>query len=150
VTGSSANSWNRITTTSFHTKLRRDLWGNGVFYNVLLLLATFGAIPYSLATVIFSRHDSLVEYLFTTVAWPPLLHVCYLSIKSHWVPVSYLLNPPQYPDRKSQTSRPNHKVSSSEAGQNEVESRLRHGMKRVGRDMLHLSRKIEIRDDPES
>ncbi|KAJ5127200.1 nucleotide-diphospho-sugar transferase [Penicillium atrosanguineum] len=148
VTGSSANSWNRITTMSFVTKLRRDLWDNGVFYNVVLLLATLGATVYSISTAIFTRRDSLVEYLLTTVAWPPLLHACYLSLKSHWVPVSYLLNPPQYPDRKSQTCR-FEKVSNSEAV-DEVESRLRQGMKRVGRDMLHLSRKLDIGDDAES
>lgn len=148
MTGSSANSWNRITTMSFVTKLRRDLWDNGVFYNVIILLATLWATLYSISTAIFTRRDGLVEYLLTTVAWPPLLHACYLSLKSHWVPVSYLLNPPQYPDHKSQT-RKSEKVLNSEA-LDEVESRLRQGMKSVGRDMLHLSRKIAIRDDAES
>lgn len=134
---------------SFVTKLRRDLWDNGVFYNVLLLLATLGAIFYSISTVIFTRRDSLVEDLLTTVAWPPLLHACYLTLKSHWVPVSYLLSPPQYPDHKSQACR-SKEVSSSEAEPSEVESRLRQGMRRVGRDMLHLTRKIDIKDDAES
>jgi hypothetical protein len=134
---------------SFVTKLRRDLWDNGIFYNVLVLLATIGAIFYSISTAIFTRRDSLVEELLTTVAWPPLLHACYLTLKSHWVPVSYLLSPPQYPDRKSQACR-SEEISSSEAAPSEVESRLRQGMRRVGRDMLHLTRKIDIKDDAES
>ncbi|KAJ6120513.1 nucleotide-diphospho-sugar transferase [Penicillium sp. IBT 18751x] len=147
VTGSSVNSWNRITTMSLVTKLRRDLWDNGVFYNVIILLATLWAIFHSLSTAMFIHHDSLVGYLLTPVAWPPLLHACYLSLKSHWVPVSYILNPPHYPDRKSRTHRPE-KVPNSEAV-DKVESRLRQGMRSVGRDMLHLSHKINVRDDAE-
>lgn len=138
-----------MTTMSFYTKLRRDLWDNGIFYNVLLLLATVGAIFYSVATSIFTRNDNSVGNLLTTVAWPPLLHMCYLSLKSHWVPISYLLNPPQYPDRKSKSPRSDHVVSTSEAVQEEVESRLRHGMNRVGRDMFYLGRKVDIKDDAE-
>ncbi|KAE8348863.1 glycosyltransferase like family 2-domain-containing protein [Aspergillus coremiiformis] len=45
--------------------------------------------------------ESLPTRFLTTMAWPPLLHICYLTITNHWVPVAYLLNPPVYPARIS-------------------------------------------------
>jgi len=149
VTGSSANSWNRVTTISFYRKLRRDLVNNGILHNVLLAFATVGAIYYAVATAISTHHESLIVYWLTTFAWPPLLHVCYLSLKSHWVPVRYLLSPPRYIDRNSKTSNSVHDGSTSEVVHGEVESRLRYGMKRVGRDMLYFGRRIDIKDDTE-
>ncbi|KAJ5765269.1 hypothetical protein N7520_004828 [Penicillium odoratum] len=101
VTGSTANSWNRLTGSSMSSYIRlyRDLWENRLFCNVIVLIATLGAMFYTTAVVL-SGNQSLIK-LLTSIAWPPLLHVCYLSIVNNWVPVAYLLDPPNYPDRKA-------------------------------------------------
>lgn len=101
VTGSLENSWNRFSVVSFSTRLYRDLWGNGVLYNVCWLIATAGALAYSIAMSIYSEDPHVVSTSLTAVAWPPLLHVCYLAVVNNWVPVAYLLRPPRYPDRSS-------------------------------------------------
>lgn len=86
---------------SLSTKLYRDLWENGILYNVCLLVATLGALAFSIATTISSGDSHVVSNSLTAVAWPPLLHVCYLAVVNNWVPVAYLLRPPRYPDRRS-------------------------------------------------
>ncbi|GLA13332.1 hypothetical protein AnigIFM62618_010320 [Aspergillus niger] len=101
VTGSSANSWNRSATPTSFQKLYHNLWHNGIAYSIVVLLATIASIVYSIYTTITTIDDSLLSRLLTTIAWPPMLHICYLSIVSYWAPVSYLLNPPRYPERKA-------------------------------------------------
>ncbi|GKZ33591.1 hypothetical protein AbraIFM66950_003498 [Aspergillus brasiliensis] len=101
VTGSSANSWNRRATPTSLQKLYHNLWHNGIAYSIVVLLATLASIFYSIYSAITAADDSLRSRLLTTIAWPPMLHICYLSIVSYWAPVSYLLNPPRYPERKA-------------------------------------------------
>lgn len=101
VTGSSANSWNRSATPTSFQKLYHNLWHNGIAYSIVVLLATIASIVYSIYTAITTTDDRLLSRLLTTIAWPPMLHICYLSIVSYWAPVSYLLNPPRYPERKA-------------------------------------------------
>ncbi|RAK87175.1 glycosyl transferase [Aspergillus costaricaensis CBS 115574] len=101
VTGSSANSWNRSATPTSLQKLYHNLWHNGIAYSVVILLATIASIVYSIYSAITSTDVGLLSRLLTTIAWPPMLHICYLSIASYWAPVSYLLSPPRYPERKA-------------------------------------------------
>lgn len=102
VTGSKENSWNRITKSSFCKMLYQDLWQNGILQSICLLILTIATILFSTWTSLTtSDSESLTIRLFTTVAWPPLLHICYLTIANHWVPVAYLFSPPVYPVRSS-------------------------------------------------
>ncbi|KAF7590990.1 hypothetical protein BBP40_002184 [Aspergillus hancockii] len=102
VTGSKDNSWNHITKSSIYIMLYQDLWQNGILQSIGLLLATIGAILFTTWTTLTTTDTGILALrLLTTVAWPPLLHICYLTITNHWVPVAYLLSPPHYPDRKS-------------------------------------------------
>ncbi|KAJ5908128.1 glycosyl transferase [Penicillium taxi] len=103
VTGSTANSWNRIAAVSSYMRIYRDLWQNGIFYNLLLLLVTLGAFLYSTAVGIFTNDEIFTTRLLTTLVWPPLLHICYLALANNWVPVAYLLDPPHYPERKTES-----------------------------------------------
>lgn len=101
MTGSSANSWNRSATPTSLQKLYHNLWHNGIAYSIVILLATIASIVYSIYSAITSTDVGLLSRLLTTIAWPPMLHICYLSLVSYWAPVSYLLNPPRYPERKA-------------------------------------------------
>lgn len=111
VTGSLENSWNRFGVMSLSTRLYRDLWENGVLYNVCWLVVTLGALAYSIGMAISSEDPSVVSTSLTAVAWPPLLHVCYLAVVNNWVPVSYLLRPPRYPDRKTLSDEEEHGIA---------------------------------------
>ncbi|KAF7155390.1 hypothetical protein CNMCM5623_007461 [Aspergillus felis] len=115
VTGSSANSWNRFTELPIYKKIRKDLLDNGLVYSVFLYLATFStfllsfyavASNYSAVSSDYAPNamiapKSLIMELLTTVAWPPLLHIGYLTASNLWVPVGYLLHRPEYPERRS-------------------------------------------------
>ncbi|PYI09271.1 glycosyl transferase [Aspergillus sclerotiicarbonarius CBS 121057] len=100
VTGSSANSWNRTATPSFLQKFHHNLWHNGIAYSIILLLATLGSMLLAIRAAIATPDSDRLLRLLTSVAWPPMLHICYLSLLSYWAPVSYLLNPPRYRERK--------------------------------------------------
>lgn len=67
------------------------------------MIATLGGLAYSIMTAIISRDPNAVSHSLMAFAWPPLLHVAYLSAVNNWVPVAYLLRPPRYPARTSQS-----------------------------------------------
>jgi len=109
VTGSSANPWNRFTELPIYKKLRKDLLDNGLAYSLFLYLATLGTFLFSFYAAASSDHTTgattapkrLIMELLTTVAWPPMLHIGYLTASNLWVPVGYLLRRPEYPERRS-------------------------------------------------
>ncbi|KAL3458894.1 nucleotide-diphospho-sugar transferase [Aspergillus heterothallicus] len=109
VTGSSANSWNRSGTQSLYTKALQTL-GSGAMFGVLLFCVTaaslsfsvWGTVSYTLAAATESSTSDTVTRLLTTTAWPPLLHLCYLSIANLSVPAICLVRPPRYPGRITQ------------------------------------------------
>lgn len=111
VTGSLENSWNRFSVVSFTTRLYRDLCQSGVLYNVCWLIATIGALAYSIAMAMCSEDPRAVSTSLTAVAWPPLLHVTYLAIANNWVPVAYFLRPPRYPNRRSPSNDEEHDLA---------------------------------------
>ncbi|KAJ0418742.1 glycosyl transferase [Aspergillus carlsbadensis] len=109
VTGSSVNSWNRATTPPLLTKVLQTL-GSGAMFGVLLFSVTTGSLLYStwrafgetIALGAMTDTKDIITHLLTTIAWPPLVHLCYLSIVNLSVPVTCLIRPPQYPDRVAQ------------------------------------------------
>ncbi|RAL00128.1 glycosyltransferase family 2 protein [Aspergillus ibericus CBS 121593] len=105
VTGSSANSWNRRATPSSLQKLYHNLWHNGIAYSIVLLIATLGSMLLAVRAGLATPTPDRLLRLLTTVAWPPMLHICYLSVLSYWAPIAYLLNPPQYRERKDGLTR---------------------------------------------
>lgn len=145
VTGSTANSWNRLTAMSSYMRLYKDLWQNGLFCNVIMLITTLGAFFYSTAVVLSPNDQDLTTKLLTSVAWPPLLHVCYLTIANNWVPVAYLLDPPNYPDRDSQHIE-------NEAPKSTTLSEKWYSIgkaSKASRDMLQLGSRLEIAEETE-
>lgn len=145
VTGSTANSWNRLTAMSSYMRLYKDLWQNGLFCNVIMLITTLGAFFYSTAVLLSPTDQDLVTKLLTSVAWPPLLHVCYLTIANNWVPVAYLLDPPAYPDRNSQSTE-------DETPKATVSLDKWYSMgkaSKASRDMLQLGSRLEIAEETE-
>ncbi|KAJ5524715.1 nucleotide-diphospho-sugar transferase [Penicillium frequentans] len=145
VTGSTANSWNRLTAMSSYMRLYKDLWQNGLFCNVIMLITTLGAIFYSTAVVLSPNDQDLTTKLLTSVAWPPLLHVCYLTIANNWVPVAYLLDPPTYPDRNSQ-------YIENEAPNTATSPEKWYSMgkaSKASRDILQLGNRLEIAEETE-
>lgn len=140
MTGSTANSWNKSIKLPSYMKLYIDLWQNGIFCNVITLVLTVGALFYSSAVIWSPNYQCLITKLVTSLAWPPLLHICYLSIANNCVPVAYLLNPPQYPDRKAK------------APQQEPRD-MKHSkwstIDKAGREMLSLGKSLDLVDESE-
>ncbi|KAF3401109.1 Cellulose synthase catalytic subunit [UDP-forming] [Talaromyces pinophilus] len=109
VTGSSANSWNRMMELPGYNKLRKDLLDNGLLYSLFLffailsafLLSFYGAFNNDYAAAGSTASRSLLMRLLTTVAWPPMLHIAYLALINLWIPIAYLLSRPEHPERRS-------------------------------------------------
>ncbi|KAJ5947460.1 nucleotide-diphospho-sugar transferase [Penicillium verhagenii] len=145
VTGSTANSWNRLTAMSAYMRIYKDLWQNGIFCNVIVLITTLGAIFYSTAVALSPSDHDLTTKLFTSIAWPPLLHVCYLTLANNWVPVAYLLDPPKYPDQKSESRKeePPRTSTSQDTWFSMAKS------SKASREMLQLGSRLEIVEETE-
>ncbi|KAJ5619503.1 hypothetical protein N7510_003487 [Penicillium lagena] len=143
VTGSTANSWNRNSSTPLYMKLHRDLWQNCIWINVLTVFAILGALFYSTTAVVSASNAGLACPLLTTVTWPPLLQLCYLAVSSNWVPMAYLLNPPKHSDHNSEPCQPNSRILALDSEKRAL-PRFKHDIGRVGREMLHLGSIVEI------
>lgn len=82
---------------------------NGLVYSLFLYVATLGTFLLAFYAAVSSNyapgatptHNRLITELLTTVAWPPMLHIGYLTVSNLWVPVGYLLRRPEYPERRS-------------------------------------------------
>ncbi|KAJ6022004.1 nucleotide-diphospho-sugar transferase [Penicillium herquei] len=142
VTGSTANSWNRSTMMSSYMKIYTDLWQNGIFCNVVTLALTLGAVFYSSATIMSPNEPCWATEVFTSFAWPPLLNMCYLSIVNNWVPITYLLNPPVYPSRKSQAPQ-------SDSNKKDMRQNKWSAIDKAGRDMITLGSRLDLVDEAE-
>ncbi|KAJ5285972.1 CAZyme family GT2 [Penicillium chrysogenum] len=99
VTGSTANSSENTTSLSLFQKAYRYTLQSGALLNICLFIATVGAILSAVWAAI--SDGSTISKLLTTIAWPPLLHLCLLVIVNNWVPIAHLFNPPIYPSRDS-------------------------------------------------
>ncbi|CAI7634584.1 unnamed protein product [Penicillium pancosmium] len=98
ITGSSENSFNHKTELSLCMRLYRDLWGNGIFYSVILLTFLLSSMIYSSISAT-GKVEGVFMHTITTIAWPQLAHICALVLKNLSVPMIYLLDPPKYTAR---------------------------------------------------
>ncbi|KAJ5186370.1 hypothetical protein N7449_011134 [Penicillium cf. viridicatum] len=98
VTGSTANSNENATSISSFEKAYRDTLQSGALLNICLFISTIGAMVFS-AWVAVSGDGPAIPKLLTTIAWPPLLHLCFLAIVNNWVPIAHLFNSPIYHPR---------------------------------------------------
>ncbi|KGO38651.1 hypothetical protein PEX1_086800 [Penicillium expansum] len=100
VTGSTANSSENAPSISSFQKAYRDTLQSGALLNIYLFISTVGAMLFAVWVAI--PEDGLaIPKLLTTIAWPPLLHLCLLAIVNNWVPIAHLFNPPTYHSRES-------------------------------------------------
>lgn len=76
---------------------------------------TVGTLAYSIAMCVAmslcDEDPDAITIPLTAVAWPPLLHLCYLAVVNNWVPVAYLLRPPRYPDRRGTLNEEEHNIT---------------------------------------
>lgn len=94
--------------------------------------------------------ECTITSLLTSVAFPPLLHICYLTLTVNWVPVAYILKPPHYPNRSSQSKTENGKPASNVETKREATSESRWpAVGKVGKEILHLGTRLEIQERPE-
>lgn len=98
ITGSSENSFNHKIELSLCMRLYRDLWGNGIFYSLILLTLLLSSIVYSSISAT-KKAEDVFMHTFTTFAWPHLAHICVLVLKNLLVPMLYLLDPLKYTAR---------------------------------------------------
>jgi hypothetical protein len=100
VTGSTANARDNATSISVLQKAYRDTLQSGILLNVCLFIGTVGAVFLAIWVGI-RDNNSLSSKLLTTIAWPPLLHLCFLAMYNNWVPIVHLFSPPVYHSRES-------------------------------------------------
>jgi hypothetical protein len=149
VTGSVLNSWNRHALSAYK-KLYLDLWKNGVFYNIILLVAIFWAVCNAITSVVAGEEGSTFSSLMTSIAFPPLLHACYLTLMINWVPVAYILKPPHYPNRPSQPTENGEKPTSRLQAKSDAALDFKWAAAgKVGKEILHLGTRLEIQERPE-
>jgi hypothetical protein len=98
VTGSTANSNGNAASVSPFQKAYRDTLQSGALLNICLFILTIGAMVFA-TWVAISGDGPVIPKLLTTVAWPPLLHLCFLAIVNNWVPIAHLFNSPIYHPR---------------------------------------------------
>jgi hypothetical protein len=92
-----------------YKKLCKDLLDNGLLYSLFLffailstfLLSFYGALTSDYAVGGSTVPQTLLMTLPTTVAWPPMLHIAYLALRNLWIPIAYLLQRPEHPERRS-------------------------------------------------
>lgn len=72
-------------------RLKRELWNGGAIVNML----SFGAMAASMVYVATYNQGRYVNLIFS-VAWPPLLNLCYLVISSNWTPLACAFSPPSW------------------------------------------------------
>lgn len=128
VTGSTANSGENTTSISSFQRAYRDTLQSGAFLNICLFIATVGAMLFAVWAAI-SGDGSTISNLLTTIAWPPLLHLCLLVIVNNWVPIAHLFNPPVYPSRDSRLLTTEEGVSYPQA---EIEGEPSSGKSSLG------------------
>ena len=91
VTGSTLNPWNHSDTGDRFAGLKRDLWDAGVLVNILTFFAVCSAMLY--ATI---YNEERYGSILVGLAWPPILHMCYLIISSNWIPIACTFSPPAW------------------------------------------------------
>ncbi|KAF7714100.1 Cellulose synthase (UDP-forming) [Penicillium ucsense] len=150
VTGSVLNSWNRRASSAWK-KMQVDLWKNGVWYNICLLSVTIWTVLTAIRPILSGIGDISPMKLLTSIAFPPLLHVCYLTLAVNWVPVAYVFNPPRYPVDEAAVSEKSEKAAPHphEAAKDEISSDVKWPMaEKIGKEILQLGTRLEIQEQP--
>lgn len=97
-----------------------------------------------------SYEDWTITSLMTSVAFPPLLHICYLTLMVNWVPVAYILKPPHFPTHPSHlTAEGRRSVSRHETKRGLASESRWPAVDKVGKEILHLGTRLEIQERPE-
>lgn len=128
VTGSTANSSESTTPISPFQEAYRDTLQSGAWLNVFLFIATAGAMLFAVWVAV-SGDGPTIPTLLTTIAWPPLLHLCFLAIVNNWVPIGHVFNPPIYHLRDTRLLTTKKGISYPRA---EVEEQLGSGKSFLG------------------
>jgi hypothetical protein len=132
VTGSVLNSWNRHALSACR-KLYLDLWKNGVFYNLVLVVATIWAVSHAITSVIAGEEGRTLTSLMTSITFPP-----------------YILKPPHYPTRSSHPMEKGEKSTSRLRAKSDAASDFKWAAAgKVGKEILHLGTRLEIQERPE-
>ncbi|EHA22944.1 hypothetical protein ASPNIDRAFT_121183, partial [Aspergillus niger ATCC 1015] len=101
VTGSAENNWNNPTKVPTRVRqLKRDLWDSGVGFNVLFVFGVLAGIFHSVLGAI-ERYPDWHFHTMTTLLYPPVVLMCYISLTCHLVPLLCVMWPPQYPPRRA-------------------------------------------------
>jgi membrane-associated phospholipid phosphatase len=100
VTGSTANSSDNATSITLLQKAYRDTLGSGILLNLSLFLVILGAMGFAIQTTMEASRP-VIPTLFTTIAWPPFLHLFFMAVTNNWVPVAHIFSPPAYHVRDS-------------------------------------------------
>jgi hypothetical protein len=86
----------------------------------------------------------------TSITFPPLVHICYLTLMVNWVPVAYILKPPHYPTRSSHPMEKGEKSTSRLRAKSDAASDFKWAAAgKVGKEILHLGTRLEIQERPE-
>ena len=107
-------------------------------------------MAYATVKIMADDDGSIIPRLLTKTAWPPLIHICFLTVQSNLVPVSYMLNPPHYPGQQTQPIQADRGVFSFDTlnWDQAVSSRLKlHEADRMS--ALHLGGRIDMKDEIE-
>lgn len=147
VTGSKENSYNHTRDLSLYQKLFRDLWENGIAYSIFLLLATIFSLLYSFTAAI--RAENFLMHALTTIAWPHLAHICFLVLKNLSVPVTYMLDPPKYPERATPSTGLNESQTETKKSSMQCEAMQAtwKGISKVSKDIMHSGKRLEINEE---
>ncbi|KAJ6151118.1 nucleotide-diphospho-sugar transferase [Penicillium chermesinum] len=120
VTGSTLNPWNHNDTGDRFAGLKRDLWDAGVMVNVLSFFAVCSAMLYAMIYTK-ERHGGILVGL----AWPPILHMCYLIISSNWIPLACTFSPPVWENPMTAAMKPGDMDSRAMFSQTDLQRTLR-------------------------
>ncbi|KAB8216352.1 nucleotide-diphospho-sugar transferase [Aspergillus novoparasiticus] len=108
VTGSTQNPWNLPTASQSQAKrFYKDFFAPTVLINMIYFTGTLVTIAYSIWSCYSENSEN--DKLFTRVAWPPMLLLCYLTLTSSFTPLRCSIWPLRYPNRKLALGpHPNH------------------------------------------
>ena len=79
-------------------QLKCDLWDCGVGFNLLFTLGTLTGIIYSAIASIESNSRWEI-YAMTTLLFPPVTLICYITLSCHMAALRCVVWPPRYPPR---------------------------------------------------
>ncbi|KNG89711.1 hypothetical protein ANOM_002307 [Aspergillus nomiae NRRL 13137] len=99
VTGNSQNNWNNANNMSTRlARLKCDLWDCGVGFSLLFTLGTLAGVMYSAIASVESNSRWQIHAM-TTLLFPPVTLICYITLSCHMATLRCVVWPPHYPPR---------------------------------------------------